>query len=184
MSFFKKSDVKEVPSEIIEDCENAVFQFPELSEDPGLELSSSIENDDKSQEESKVMVTASTDGQNPKNTYKQEEIFPVDDDVNEDQNKPILWMRKEKIKKKEDVCPIFDEEKRSELEKLGFRPVKQYNNKVKEKVTIYNTTLRRWHIIQRTCFNLFIYITNLLRHFCLRFVYIRQTFLNCFQEII
>ena len=137
LSFFKKSDVKEVPSEIIEDCENAVFQFPELSEDPGLELSSSIENDDKSQEESKVMVTASTDGQNPKNTYKQEEIFPVDDDVNEDQNKPILWMRKEKIKKKEDVCPIFDEEKRSELEKLGFRPVKQYNNKVKEKIRYY-----------------------------------------------
>ena len=46
-------------------------------------------------------------------------------------------MRKEKIKKKEDVCPIFDEEKRSELEKLGFRPVKQYNNKVKEKIRYY-----------------------------------------------
>lgn len=137
LPFFKKPVVREVPSKINDGLENVISRFPEPSEEPGQDASSSTENDDKSQKDSKATIILSTDSQNPKSTYKQKELFTVDDDANEGQNRPILWMKKRQNKTKADVCPVFDEEKRSELEKLGYKPVARFDTTVKDVITSY-----------------------------------------------
>ena len=46
-------------------------------------------------------------------------------------------MKKRQNKTKADVCPVFDEEKRSELEKLGYKPVARFDTTVKDVITSY-----------------------------------------------
>lgn len=50
---------------------------------------------------------------------------------------PLAWMRKGNGKKT-DVRPIYKEEERNELCKLGYKQVEQFNNTVKEKIASQN----------------------------------------------
>lgn len=136
LSFFKKSDIREVSNTIYEDWESVDSQFNEPSENPRLESSNNTENGNKSQEGCKTIVTTSTDGINPNDPYIQKEPFPVDN-TKEVLPEPVLWMKRKEKRKKADIRPVFDQSERSKLEEMGYNPVTRFDTTVKEIIKSY-----------------------------------------------